>query len=72
MFILKILCELCRLYNVKRLQFTVGSCEYGNTPSGSIKRKEFLDFLNALSQLLKKDCVSWRSLTRKFQFTSSI
>jgi hypothetical protein len=34
------------------------SCEHGNETSGSLKRGEFLDWLNDY-QLLKKDSVPW-------------
>jgi hypothetical protein len=38
---------------------TVGNCECGNKPSGSIKWGEFLDWL------LKKDCAVWSELVSK-------
>jgi hypothetical protein len=36
-----------------------GLCENGNELSGSIKSREFLDYLSDY-QLLKKDSVPWR------------
>jgi hypothetical protein len=35
-----------------------GFCENGNEPSGSIKGREFLDYLSDC-QLLKKDSAPW-------------
>jgi hypothetical protein len=40
---------------------SVGTCEYGNEPSGSIKDGEFLDYLSNYN-LLKKDSAPWSSL----------
>jgi hypothetical protein len=38
-----------------------GSYEHGNEPSGSIKRREILEWLN-YRRLLKKDSDPWRYL----------
>jgi len=35
-----------------------GICEFGNEPSGSIKREEFLDYLKTC-YFLKKNSVPW-------------
>jgi hypothetical protein len=35
-----------------------GTCECGDEPSGSIKRGEFLDYLQS-SELLRKDSAPW-------------
>ena len=40
-------------------------CESGNEPSGSVKCREFLDYLQS-SQLLKKDCAPWSKEVSKF------
>jgi hypothetical protein len=38
------------------LRVSVGSCEYGNEPLGSVKREKFLDCLSDY-QLHKKDTI---------------
>jgi hypothetical protein len=46
----------------------VGSCEYADEPSGSLKRGEFVERFRTF-WLLKKDCAPWKLVSQLVLFS---